>query len=179
MSRIGKQLINIPDGVEVTIESDIVKVKGKGGVLQHKIHPSIDVKIQDREIKVAMRNEKDNTAFWGLTRALIANLILGVEEGFSKKLEIEGVGYRAQLSGNKIILNLGFSHPVEFVIPEGITVSVEGNAIEVAGADKQLVGQTAAKIRAFKKPEPYKGKGIHYKGEHIRRKAGKRAATTA
>lgn len=176
MSRIGKKPINIPDNVKVNIEGDIIKVKGIGGELSHNIHPDISAEVADKEILVFMKKKNGNSALWGLTRAIIANLVTGVNEGFKKRLEIEGVGYRAQISENKLVLNLGFSHPIELDIPEGISVSLDGNAIEVSGIDKQLVGQTAAKIRALKKPEPYKGKGIHYQGEHIRRKVGKRAA---
>lgn len=177
MSRIGKQPINIPENVEVKIENDTVLVKGAGGELRHKIHPEITAEIADKKIVVRMKNENGSTALWGLTRALIANLIVGVSEGFQKKLEIEGVGYRAQVSGDKLVLTLGFSHLIEFPIPKDVTISVDKNTIEVSGSDKYAVGQAAAKIRAFKKPEPYKGKGIHYVGEHIRRKAGKKAAT--
>jgi len=174
MSRIGKQPIKIPENVEVKVDNGVVIVKGPKGELSQSIHREIDVEIIDSEIIVKRKEERNSSALWGLMRALIANMVLGVSEGYQKTLEIEGVGYRAQMQENKIVLSLGFSHAIEFQIPENIEVKVDGNAIQVSGIDKQLVGQVAAKIRSFKKPEPYKGKGIHYVGEYIRRKAGKK-----
>lgn len=176
MSRIGKQPIPIPQNVEVMVENGMVRVKGPKGELVQSIHPAIEVEKKDGMIFVKPKKEKDSSALWGLTRALIFNMTRGVTEGYQKKLEIEGVGFRAQLQGNTLSLNIGFSHPVVYAIPEGISVSVDGNVIEVSGIDKYLVGQVAAHVRSFKKPEPYKGKGIHYVGERIRRKAGKKAA---
>jgi len=177
MSRIGKQPIKLPDNVEVSVAYDTISVKGPKGELSQLIHPEVDVEITDKEIIVRRKKEGNSSAVWGLMRALIANMVQGVSEGFQKSLEIEGVGYRAQLQGDKLILRLGFSHDIELLIPESIAVNVEGNTVQVSGIDKQLVGQIAARIRAFKKPEPYKGKGIHYVGEYVRRKAGKKAAT--
>lgn len=184
MSRIGKLPIKIPDNVEVTIKDGSVFVKGPKGELNQPIHPSMSVTKEDDTLLIRPaalikgdKLEGKISAIWGLTRALIFNTIKGVSEGYEKQLEMEGVGYKVQSAGNKLIFSLGFSHPVEFAIPEGIKISVEGNVIRVNGQDKQLVGQVAAKIRALKKPEPYKGKGIKYKGEHIRRKVGKKAAT--
>ncbi len=185
MSRIGKQPINIPDGVEVKIKDSLIKIKGPKGELTQEILPGIKVEVKDsdtegiRKIIVSLEKKtKDSAAFWGLLRTLISNMIEGVIEGYQKQLEVEGVGYRVVLEGNKLVLSLGFSHSVEVTAPQGIEFKVEKNLITVSGIDKQLVGQVAANIRAKKKPEPYKGKGIHYLGEVIRRKAGKKAAGT-
>ncbi|MFH1611830.1 MAG: 50S ribosomal protein L6 [bacterium] len=183
MSRIGKQPIIIPEGVEVKFENGEVVVKGPKGELKQAVLSQMDLSFSDTEegdkkIKslqiVPKRTTKNSSAFWGLTRALIANMVKGVTEGFEKKLEIEGVGYRASLEGTKLVLSLGLSHPINMEAPDGITFVVEKNVITVAGFDKQKVGQVAAKIRDYKKPEPYKGKGIHYVGEVVRRKAGKK-----
>jgi len=177
MSRIGKQPIPIPENVEVTIENDVVKMKGPKGELTQSIHPAIEVGKNKGVLNVRPKSGKGSSALWGLTRALVFNMTKGITEGYHKKLEIEGIGFRAQVQGNVLTLYLGFSHPVEYSIPDEVTVTVAGNTIEVFGADKYMVGQVAAKIRALKKPEPYKGKGIHYVGERIRRKAGKKTAT--
>ncbi len=177
MSRIGKQLIEIPDNIDVKIDNDFVVVKGPKGELKQKIRPEIKVEIQDKHVQVSVAKKiKKASAFWGLTRTLIYNMIQGVLQGFSKNLEIHGVGYRAEAGGKKITLHLGFSHPVEFEAPEGIELKVEKQAINVSGIDKQLVGQVAAKIRSIRKPEPYKGKGIRYEGEYVKIKPGKKAA---
>lgn len=176
MSRIGKTLIEIPAGVTVTFVEGVVAVKGPKGELSYEIRPEIEAKIEENQVKLVVAKEtKDSNAFWGLTRALVANMILGVTEGFEKKLNLIGVGYRAKKeSDNKISMTLGFSHPVIFDAPEGITLDVEGNdVIIVKGIDKQLVGLTTAKIRELRKPEPYKGKGIRYEGEVVKRKPGK------
>jgi len=179
MSRIGSQPIQIPDGVEVKIDDNLIVVKGPKGELKQKIHPEIDIKIKDKEIIVKLeQSKKSNTAIWGTFRALIANMIKGAIKGFEKKLIFEGVGYKALVSGNKLVLNLGYSHPIEIEAPAGIEFKVERNTIIVSGIDKQLVGQVAANIRSKRKPEPYKGKGIRYEDEVIRRKAGKKIATT-
>lgn len=186
MSRIGKLPIKIPSNVEVIINDDSVFVKGEKGELRQPFHPAMVVTREDGSILVRPSESRDTdrklskeiSAIWGLTRALIFNTVLGVSEGYEKKLEMEGVGYKVQLAGKNLIFSLGFSHPVELPIPEGIKINIEGNIITVLGLDKQLVGQFAARIRALKKPEPYKGKGIRYQGEHIRRKVGKKAATT-
>ena len=180
MSRIGKNPINIPDKVEVSQKDDVVLVKGPKGELSIKKQPCVDIEIKDGQVFVLNKeNSKQSNAFWGLTRSLLSNMIKGVSEGHEKKLEVEGVGFKVALSGNKLNMALGFSHPVEFEAPEGIKFEVEKNTITVSGIDKILVGQTAANIRKLKKPEPYKGKGIRYQGEVIRRKAGKKAATAA
>lgn len=179
MSRIGKQPIKIPDNVEVVISDGHILVKGPKGELSMDVHPLILVEKKDGALLVKPNSEEKNSAaLWGLTRALIFNMVLGVVAGYSKKLDIEGVGYKAEVRGKNLVMRLGFSHPIEFPIPENISISVEGNAIEVSGIDKGLVGQVSAKVRSFKKPEPYKGKGIRYRGEYVRRKTGKKAATT-
>lgn len=179
MSRIGKQPIIIPENVEVKITDEQIAIKGPKGELTQSIPWQIKVVSEKRELIVTSRQKtKEASALWGLLRSLIFNMVKGVTEGFEKKLEVEGVGYRVSLQGNKLIFNLGFSHPIEIEAPEGIEFKVDKNIITVSGIDKQLVGQIAAKIRAFRKPEPYKGKGIHYLGEVIRRKVGKKAAGT-
>jgi large subunit ribosomal protein L6 len=175
MSRIGKKPILIPSGVTVTVEGSNVTVKGPKGELFQRIRPEIAVKISDSQVTFEVAREtKETNAFWGLSRALVANMIKGVTEGFEKKLELVGVGYRVKPNGNGITLTVGFSHPVDFPAPEGIKLEVlDQNNLTISGADRQMVGQVAAKIRKIRKPEPYKGKGIKYAGEVIRRKAGK------
>ena len=174
MSRIGKLPITISNATEVTFENDIITVKGPKGELTQAINPKMKISIQDDTVTVEQKTDDVEAAqFHGLTRTLIDNMIKGVSEGFKKELEINGIGYRASVSGNKLVLNLGYSHPIEYMVPEGIHIAVEKNIIVVSGADKQKVGQVSAEIRAFRKPEPYKGKGIKYVTEHIRRKAGK------
>lgn len=177
MSRIGKQPINVPAGVFAKIEDGVITVKGPKGDLKQAIHPDVAIELNDNiiTIKVKDETEKQQKSLWGLFGSLVSNMILGVTEGFSKKLEITGVGFKAMAAGKKLTLNVGFSHPVEFAVPEGIEVKTEGNSITVTGADKQVVGEVAAQIRKIKKPEPYKGKGIKYAGEVIRRKSGKTA----
>jgi len=178
MSRVGKQPVKIQDKVQISIEDDVVLVKGPKGELTFKRLPFIDIEEKDGEIVLSTTEiSKDASAFWGLTRSLIDNMVEGVVNGHTKNLEIEGVGFKVELRGNKLVMALGFSHPVEFDAPEGIKFEVEKNAINISGIDKALVGQVAANIRKLKKPEPYKGKGIRYKGEVVRRKAGKKAAT--
>ncbi|MCD6528368.1 50S ribosomal protein L6 [bacterium] len=178
MSRIGKKPIKIPEGVEVEIKDQEVVVKGPKGELVRQI-PS-EIKVEKKEDllfvnpKVDIKKAKKVKALWGLYRTLIANMIIGVTEGFEKKLEIEGLGYKAALVGDELELKVGFTHPVKIKKPEGINFSVEKNVISVSGIDKEKVTQTAAKIRSVSPPEPYKGKGIRYQGEIIRRKAGKK-----
>lgn len=176
MSRIGLKPIEIPNGVEVKIdENNLVEVKGPKGSLKEKFDPKLDIKIEDNIITVNRPDEtKKYRSLHGLTRTLIQNMIVGVTEGYSKTLEIVGTGYRAQKQGKKLVLNLGYSHPIEMEDPEGIEVEVPSQTqIIVKGIDKQLVGNYAAKIRDLRKPEPYKGKGIRYADEVIRRKVGK------
>lgn len=176
MSRIGKLPIAIPKGVEVKIDgNNALTVKGPKGQLVKKFHKDMIIEIEDGTIKVKRpSDEKQHRALHGLTRALIQNMIIGVTNGFEKTLEINGVGYRAAKQGNKLTLTIGYSHPVEFIDPEGITTEVPApNKIIVKGIDKELVGNHAANIRATREPEPYLGKGIKYSDEHIRRKEGK------
>ncbi|RMF60770.1 MAG: 50S ribosomal protein L6 [Calditrichaeota bacterium] len=177
MSRIGKLPIKVPEGVEVKIEEGLVTVKGPKGELSQKIAPEMKVELKDGFIHVERPNdERKWRAFHGLTRTLINNMVVGVTEGYTKVLLIEGVGYRAEAKGKGIQLAVGFSHPIYFVPPEGIEVKVaSANRIEVSGINKELVGEVAAKIRSFRPPEPYKGKGIRYENEVVRRKAGKSA----
>lgn len=182
MSKIGNEPIKYDKSkVTVTVEDGgaynykLVKVSGPQGELEEALRAGVDVKVGDEEIEVTRKSEaKAHRSFHGLYRSIISNMIQGVSEGFEKKLEIHGVGYRGSLQGNKLVLNLGFSHQVEYVGREGVTLEMpDENTIVVKGIDKQLVGQVAAEIRALRKPEPYKGKGIRYEGEQIRRKAGK------
>ncbi len=177
MSRIGKLPIEIPQGVNISIDNRLVTVNGPKGELTYKLLPSLEVLINDQNVTVSLVKENKNTvSLFGLTRTLIANMIIGVSEGFEKQLEFHGVGYRAAIEGDELVLNMGYSHPIKYKPKAGIDLKVEKNIITVTGISKQLVGQTAAEIREFKKPEPYKGKGIKYVGEKIRRKAGKAAA---
>jgi len=174
MSRIGKLPITLPNATEAVFASGVITVTGPKGELTQAINPKMKIDIVDRVITVAQKtNDIEATQFHGLTRTLIDNMVKGVSEGFKKELEINGIGYRASVSGNKLVLNLGYSHPIEYTVPEDIHVAVEKNIIVVSGSDKQKVGQVAAEIRAYRKPEPYKGKGVKYVTEHIRRKAGK------
>ena len=175
MSRIGRAPIPVPAGVTVEIQPGLVRVKGPKGQLERKVNPDLEIHLKDGTLTVARPDdEKEHRAQHGLTRTLIANMVTGVTSGFSKYLEMSGVGYRAQLQGQKLVLQVGYSHPVEVEPPQGITFVVETpTRFAVQGIDKELVGQTAANIRDVRPPEPYKGKGIRYQGEVIRRKAGK------
>ena len=178
MSRIGKLPIQIPEKVAVDLQdNNTVTVKGSKGELTRQFTAQMKISIDDNTVKIERPNdEKANLALHGLSRALLANMVEGVSAGFSKKLEIVGVGFKAELKGKKLVLNLGYSHPIIVGVPENIKFNVPGpNEIEISGIDKELVGLVAAKIRSFKKPEPYKGKGIRYAGEYVRRKAGKTA----
>jgi len=177
MSRVGKQLIAIPAGVTVTISDQSVKVSGPKGNLERVLHPKISVKQEDGivVVDVVKKEDKSERSLWGTFSAHIKNMIQGVTIGFQKKLEINGVGYKVAMQGNDLKLELGFSHSVIFNIPDGIRATVEKNLITLDSIDKELLGSTAAEIRALKKPEPYKGKGIKYLDEQIRRKAGKTA----
>ncbi len=200
MSRIGKKPIEIPPGVEVNIEGQRITVKGQRGELSREIPPEIKVKSQGGQILLSPQIEnkprttfqdkgltkqaiqkvvrgKKTKAFWGLSRSLVSNIVKGVTEGFEKKLEIEGLGFKAQIVGNDLELFVGFAHPIKIKAPENIKFSVEKNTITVSGSDLEKISQIAAKIRKVKPPEPYKGKGIRYLGEQIRRKVGKKAAT--
>jgi large subunit ribosomal protein L6 len=176
MSRIGIKPITVPSGVTITIGTDNdVTVKGPKGELSSSFSPRMQIAQEDGTLTVSRPNdERENKALHGLTRTLLNNMVVGVTDGFTKNLEIHGVGYRAAMSGKNLVLNVGFSHPVTMVPPEGITFAVEANTrVTVSGIDKQAVGEQAAKIRIVRPPEPYKGKGIRYQGEYVRRKAGK------
>ena len=175
MSRIGNAPIEMPSGVETSVDGDTVTVKGPKGTLTRVVHPRVSVSVEDGVITVARDSEeRESRAMHGLTRSLIANMVTGVSAGYSKELKAVGVGYRAALKGTTLELQVGFSHPVTIEAPEGITFEVpEPTKIIVSGIDKQLVGQVAANVRAVRPPEPYKGKGIRYVDEHVRRKAGK------
>ena len=181
MSRIGKMPIEIPAGVKIEVNGQDISVTGKKGSLSRTVRPEIGLKVEDNQILVSgSENDKKVNAFRGLTRSLIANMVIGVSEGFKKVLVIEGVGYRASASGKKLTLNVGFSNPVEFDLPENVSGNVDNNTtIVLESIDKEALGLTAAQIRAIRKPEPYKGKGIRYEGEYIQRKAGKTGAAAA
>ena len=176
MSRIGNAPISIPDGVILSIDADVITVKGAKGELHKKIPSTVDVSIDNKVVKFSAKgSDNQSRSHWGTTRAHVANMVRGVSDGFAKKLEINGVGYRAAMQGSMLQLNLGFSHPVEMQIPEGLQVSVDGNTkIEVTGADKELIGLFAAEIRSKRPPEPFKGKGVKYADEYIVRKEGKK-----
>ncbi|MDX1644005.1 MAG: 50S ribosomal protein L6 [Thermoanaerobaculia bacterium] len=179
MSRIGKQPIPVPDGVKVSFENGRFTAEGPKGTVSQEVVGRIDVEIDGGEVRVIRRgNASSDRAMHGLTRALLANAVQGVSEGFSKSLEINGVGYRAEVQGKSVRFALGYSHPIDFEIPEGISIEVDkSNRVTVSGADRQQVGQVAAEIRALRKPEPYKGKGVRYTDEVVRRKVGKAGAT--
>jgi large subunit ribosomal protein L6 len=178
MSRVGKKPINIPSGVKVQLHDDRVEVEGPKGKLTTPVYPGIRIEQSNGELKAVPANESSELrAFWGLTRSLLANAVHGVSEGFSKQLDIVGIGYRAQVEGSKVVFALGYSHPVELEIPKGIKIDIEKQTrITVTGADKQLVGQVAANIRSLREPDPYKQKGVRYVGEQLKKKAGKTGA---
>lgn len=177
MSRIGKMAIQIPKNVSIDLKGDFLSVKGPLGELHRTIDPMINVRVEnDQVLVIANGDTKEANARHGLFRALIANMVTGVSQGFERILEIVGVGYRAELSGRTAIFNLGYSHPINYELPEGITAEIDKTRVKLKGVDKEVLGRTAAKIRGFRCPEPYKGKGIKYAGETIRRKAGKTGA---
>ncbi len=177
MSKIGKKIIAIPAGVTATLEGEVFRAKGPKGELSMDVHPEAVVEIANEQIVVKKAKEDGGSnAIWGLTRSLVNNIIIGVSAGYEKKLELQGVGFRMSIQGKKIVMALGFSHPVEVEIPDGIMVRLEdNNGLLISGIDKQAVGQFAANIKDLKKVEPYKGKGFRYAGEKVRRKAGKKA----
>jgi large subunit ribosomal protein L6 len=176
MSRIGKKLINLPESVSVNVLNGEVLVKGSKGELHLSIPTGVDISVdeQARTIKVDVK-DSDESALWGTTRANIANMVIGVSTGWSRALELQGVGFRMELKGKKLVMRLGFSHEVEYELPEGIDAKIDGAIMTISGINRQLVGQVASEIRSLKKPEPYKGKGFRYTDETIRRKAGKAA----
>jgi large subunit ribosomal protein L6 len=176
MSRVGKKPIPIPEKTKITYKDKVLSVQGEKGVLTRTIHPDVDLKIEDKTMTILVdRQDKKTRALWGMTRALIANMVSGVSAGFERALEINGLGYRAELKGNSIELLLGYSHPIQFPLPDGITAKVDKNIIRLSGIDKDLLGLTASSIRRLRPPEPYKGKGVKYAEERIIRKAGKTA----
>ena len=181
MSRIGKQPIPIPAGVTVEIKPGVVSVQGPKGTLRCPLHHNVVATMADGVLTVAVKDPTDarQRALWGLFRNLIRNSVLGVQQGFSKQLEVNGIGYKAAVDKGDLVLHVGYSHPVPYRLPEGVAVAVEKNIITIRGIDKQVVGEAAAQIRAIRPPEPYKGKGIKYVSEVIRKKAGKAAAKTA
>jgi len=178
LSRVGKRPIPIPAGIQVEVKDRSVVVKGQKGALEQSFHPDMRISVSDGSVHVESKSTgRFHKALHGLTRTLIQNMILGVKGGFSKRLEIQGVGYRAELKGKALVIQVGYSHPIYFLPPEGIQLETPSQTlITVKGADKQLVGQVASKIRSFRPPEPYKGKGIRYEGEYVKRKAGKATA---
>jgi large subunit ribosomal protein L6 len=175
MSRVGKKPIAIPEKVKVTYKSGELSVQGQKGKLSRSIHPAVTIKIKDGELSVEpLKSDKNSQALRGLTRSLVMNMVTGVDSGFARVLEINGIGYRAEVKGRNLVLMLGYSHPVNFSLPDGVSASVErNNIIKLEGIDKEVLGQTAASIRSLRPPEPYKGKGIKFAEEYIRRKAGK------
>jgi large subunit ribosomal protein L6 len=176
MSRIGKKPVPLATGVKVNIQDHLVKIDGPKGKLELNVHPAISVKLDDDKKNLVVTrpdDEKQSKALHGLTRALLHNMVEGVSQGYKKTLEIQGVGYKAEMKGKNLVLSLGFAHPVIVAIPTNVTVQLEGLKVHVTGADKQAVGQFAAQVRATRKPEPYKGKGVRYEGEVVKIKAGK------
>jgi len=172
MSRIGRMPIAVPEKVQVTIKDTNVVVKGPSGQLESSFQPQVPIEHKDGQINVGVTDDKHRN-LWGLSRTLIHNMVVGVTDGFTKELEFTGVGYKAAVKGDTLVLNLGYSHPIDYKLPEGIKAAVKGNKITVSGISKELVGFSAAKIRSFRPPEPYKGKGVKYADETIIRKAGK------
>jgi large subunit ribosomal protein L6 len=180
MSRIGKMPVQIPKGVDINVDGRVIRVKGPKGALTVDLLPGVDAAIDDGNVNLTRENEERETrSFHGLIRALLANAATGVSEGWTKELDIVGIGYRAEKKGQSVVFNLGHSHPIDFAIPEGIDIDVDGkaNRVTVKGIDRQRVGQVAAEIRALRPPEPYKGKGVRYSDERVRTKAGKQGAT--
>jgi len=175
MSRVGKKPIQIPDKTDITYKDRLLTVKGAKGSLTRSIHPAVDLEIENGVLNITLvKEDRSSKAFQGLTRSLVANMITGVNKGFERTLEINGIGYRAEIKGNSIVFSLGYSHPINFRLPEGVSVNLEKNTLlKLAGIDKELLGHTAAAIRQLRPPEPYKGKGIKYAEEIIRKKAGK------
>ncbi len=177
MSRIGKKPVPLPKGVQIKLVGDVLSVSGPKGELRRRIHPKVRVEVDPQEIRVvAVDSSKEARALHGLFRVLVANMVTGVTDGFQRVFEIVGVGYRAEIKGRTAIFNLGYSHPIHFDLPDGIDARVDRNRLTLTGIDHELLGQTAAKIRNFRRPEPYKGKGVKFADEVVRRKAGKAGA---
>lgn len=180
MSRVGRKEIPIPSGVAVDVNDSVVKVKGPKGELTHYLLPGLGVEENEGKLSVTQQNDdRQGRALWGLTRALIANMVVGVSQGYTKALELRGTGYRAQLQGSTLVLNLGYSHEIRYEVPKGVSAAVDGAKIRFESIDKQLIGQVAAEVRSFRPPEPYNGKGVRYEGEQVKQKAGKTAAAGA
>ncbi|OGG69367.1 50S ribosomal protein L6 [Candidatus Kaiserbacteria bacterium RIFCSPHIGHO2_12_FULL_53_13] len=178
MSRVGKKSITIPSGTEVSVVSGEMSVKGKGGTLKKSVHPSVSIAVADGSVSVTpLTQTRLARALWGTYASHVRNMIQGVNQPFVKKLQVEGIGFKAELSGKTLSLSVGFSHPIKISVPEGLAIAVEKNIITISGADKEQVGQFAAVVRAQKKPEPYKGKGIRYVGEVVREKQGKKVTS--
>jgi len=176
MSRVGKKPIGIPEKVKITFSDSVLSVQGEKGILTRTIHPDVQLNIDKMFLTVSIdMMDKKTRSLWGMTRAMISNMVTGVSKGFERDLEINGIGYRAELKGNNIEFNLGYSHPIDFPLPEGISAKIDKNIIKLMGVDKELLGYTASTMRALRPPEPYKGKGVKYAEEHIQRKAGKTA----
>ncbi len=175
MSRVGKKPIPIPEKTRITYSDRFITVEGERGKLSRSIHPMVDLDIDDNEIRVTMeKDDRKSHALQGLTRSLVSNMVVGVSKGFERTLEINGIGYRAETSGDTLTLNLGYSHPIQYKIPAGLSATVEkNNVVRLSGIDKELLGHTAATIRSLRPPEPYKGKGVKYSEEYVQRKAGK------
>lgn len=180
MSKVGKRPINIPEGVNVTVGPEIVEVKGPNAILQVPLLKTVAVAVEGDRVRFSAKHETTQSkSDWGTMRALVQNAVDGCRENFVKTLIIEGIGFRANMDGKQLVMNLGFSHPVKYTAPEGVKIEVDGSTIKVSGASKSQVGEVAANIRKFKKPEPYKGKGIRYSKEVVRRKAGKKAVSSS
>lgn len=174
MSRVGKKPVPIPDKTKISFAGRVLTVEGTKGKLSRTIHPDVDLNIEDDQILLSIRrNDKKTKAQWGTARALVSNMVTGVSQGFERVLEINGIGYRAEVKGNAVDLHLGYSHPIQFALPEGVSAQVEKNTLKLSGIDKEKVGFAAASIRKFRPPEPYKGKGVKFAEETIVRKAGK------
>lgn len=180
MSRVGKKPIVLPENVTVNAKDGLVEVGGPKGKLSFKLPAGVKLTAEGKNIRIETESaSREEKILWGTVRALVANMVTGVTDGYERKLEIEGIGFKAQLKGNDLVLSLGFSHPVEYQAPAGISFKLEKNVISILGIDKAVVGEVAASIRQLKKPEPYKGKGIRYQGEIVRRKAGKKVTAAA
>ena len=177
MSRIGKLPVDIPANISLTLNNNLLEIKGPKGTLKKQLNTKVNIEHKDNQLVITRKNDsKESRSLHGLTRALVANMVEGVSDGFTKKLEIVGVGYKAEMKGKNLALTIGYSHPIVIAVPDNININTPTpNEIEISGIDKEIVGKIAAKIRSFREPEPYKGKGIKYTGEYIRRKAGKTA----
>jgi large subunit ribosomal protein L6 len=174
MSRVGKKPIPLPEATKVTVSNGTVTVQGKNGTLTQAIHPAVELQIDAQQVDIILKqDDRKGRALHGLVRSLVNNMVIGVSKGFERVLEINGIGYRVELKGKSLLFSLGYSHPIDFPLPEGVSATVEKSTIKLTGIDKHLLGQTAARLRSLRSPEPYKGKGVKFAEEHIQRKAGK------